>query len=205
MKQLQLLPEEKIRKEHGGSLGLGRRRRRRPMNIKTPLHLVLRSDFAYDGRSLMRHRPLIQKILKKAQIRFGIRIYEQAIVSNHIHLLVKGSDRQSLQNFFRVVAGHIAQGILRDFPILPSEKPRRGGAPGNKDTKAKTRETENKFWQVRIYSRIVSWGRDYFAAKRYVLNNTLEALGLIPYKPRKKGGGAPKSDQSARARTENTS
>ncbi len=147
--------------------------------MKRPLHLVLRSDFAYGSRSLLRHRPLIEKIIAKAKKRFAIRVYEMAIVSNHIHVIIMGCTRQDLQNFFRVVAGHIAQELLRQFPILPSEKTKGGGA-------SKSREKENKFWQNRIYTRIVSWGREYLAVKEYVAQNALEALGLIPYKTRAK-------------------
>ncbi len=147
--------------------------------MKTPLHLVLRSDFASGSRSLLRHRPLIEKVIAKAKKRFAIRVYEMAIVSNHIHIMIKGHTRQDLQNFFRVVAGHIAQELLRQFPVLPSERVQRGGA-------SKTREIENKFWQTRIYSRIVSWGREYSTVKEYVIQNALEALGLTPYKTRAK-------------------
>ena len=109
-----------------------------------------------------------------------------AVVSNHIHIVVKGKHRRDLQNFFRVVAGHIAQEILRKFPILPGEQDRRGGAPTTGLRTTKTREKENKFWQTRIYSRVVSWGREYLRVKKYVIQNTLEALGLVPYKIRAK-------------------
>ncbi len=179
MKQLHLIPKFNVRKEHGGTLSLGKRRKKRPLSLKKPLHLVLRSDFAFGSRSLLRHRPLIEKVLAKAKKRFAIRIYEMAIVSNHIHIMIKGHTRQDLQNFFRVVAGHIAQELLRQFPVLPSETAQRGGA-------SKTREKENRFWQTRIYSRIVSWGREYSNVKEYVIQNALEALGLIPYKTRAK-------------------
>ncbi len=177
MKQLFLLPKSNTRKEHGGTLALGKRRTRRHLSVKAPLHLVLRSDFAFGPRSLVRHRPLVERIIKKAKKRFHIRVYELAVVSNHIHLLVKGYSRQDLQNFFRVVAGHIAQEILRLFPVPAREHAKRGGAPED-------REKENKFWQTRIYSRIVSWGREYLNVKKYVIQNECEALGLIPYHAR---------------------
>ncbi len=195
MKQLHLISRSNIRKEHGGTLSLGKRRKQRPLSLKTPLHLVLKSDFAHASRSLLRHRPLIEKIITKAKKRFRIRVYEVAIVSNHIHLVVKGRHRRDLQNFFRVVAGHIAQDILRQFPILPRERARAGGAPNKSVRTGKTREKENKFWQTRIYSRIVSWGREYLRVKRYVIQNTLEALGLIPYKARAKQRSAKKRRQ----------
>jgi len=175
------------RKEHGGTLLLGKRRARRPLSIKSPLHLVLRSDFAVGARSLLRHRSLINAILDKAAKKFGVSIYERAIVSNHIHLLIRGKNRTQLQNFFRVVAGHIAQQILRKFPLIRGEKPRvSGGAPSSQIPLPKrSRERENKFWQTRIYSRILSWGREFKTVKAYVIQNTLEALGIMTYKKRK--------------------
>lgn len=179
MKQLQLISEFNSKKEHGGTFSVGKRRKRRPLVLKKPLHLVLRSDFAHGPRSLTRHRPLVEKIIAKAKKKFAVSVYETAIVSNHIHLLVMGRTRRDLQNFFRVVAGHIAQELLRQFPVLPSERQKRGGASGN-------REKKNKFWQTRIYSRIVSWGREFSNVKNYVIRNTLEALGLIPYTTRAK-------------------
>jgi REP element-mobilizing transposase RayT len=196
MKQLQLILKFNSRREHGGTLSLGKRRKQRPLSVKTPLHLVLKSDFAFGSRSLLRHRPLIAKVIAKAKKRFYIRVYEMAVVSNHIHLVVKGYRRRDLQNFFRVVAGHIAQEILREFPI---ERGKRGGAPVSLSTERKTRETENKFWQTRIYSRIVTWGREYLAVKRYVIQNTMEALGIIPYIERKQ------SPKSCRRNNENSS
>lgn len=185
MKQLHLFPEFNARKEHGGTFAVGKRRNQRPLSLKKPLHLVLRSDFACGSRSLVRHRPLIEKVIAKAKKRFSIRVYEVAVVSNHIHVMVKGHSRRDLQNFFRVVAGHIAQELLRQFPILPSERVRPGGASGASSA-LKSRERENKFWQTRIYSRIVSWGREYLNVKKYVVQNALEALGLIPYQTRAK-------------------
>lgn len=186
MKQQSFIPNSS-RREHGGSLLVGRRRTRRPLSPKKPLHLVLRSDFAVGSRNLLKHQQLILRVLAKSARRFRIRIYEKAIVSNHIHLLVRGRSRRDLQNFFRVFAGHTAQQILECFPIRPGEKPKPGGAPiqsGNR--RGKTRESENKFWQTRVYSRVVTWGREYLTVKRYVVRNSLEALGLIAYQVRKK-------------------
>jgi hypothetical protein len=42
-----------------------------------------------------------------------------------------------------------------------------------------------KFWQFRPFSRVMSWGRDFKSGCEYVVQNTLEALGFIPYKPRR--------------------
>jgi REP element-mobilizing transposase RayT len=213
MKQLNLIKPSK--KEHGGIHSLGRRRSRRPITTKEPLHITLHSDFAKGSRSLLRHRPLINHVIQKASKRFGIRVYQRAICGNHIHLLIRGRCRTDIQNFFRVVAGHIAQGILQEFPLLESEHTcvvsavggahrdapdtRRGGAPHarevHKDANKKTEKTkgcvknQRKFWALLIYSRVVTWGREYKTVMNYIHKNILEALNLIAYTPRKKRGG----------------
>jgi REP element-mobilizing transposase RayT len=219
MKQLNLIKPTK--KEHGGIHSFGRRRSRRPLTTKEPLHVTLRSDFARGSRSLLRHRPLINYVIQKASLRFDIRVYQKAICGNHIHLLIRGRNRTDIQNFFRVVAGHIAQRILKEFPLLASERDRglsggggalnfnvgtqaggalnlsRGSAHGaQKDVAEKSEKpkgcTKNrrKFWALLIYSRAVTWGREYKTVSNYIHKNILEALNIIAYTPRKRRGGA---------------
>jgi REP element-mobilizing transposase RayT len=199
MKQLKLIKPTK--KEHGGMHSFGRRRSRRPLTTKEPLHVTLRSDFARGSRSLLRHRPLIYYVIKKASKRFDIRVYQKAICGNHIHLLIRGRSRTDIQNFFRVVAGHIAQGILREFPLLRAEQEcglRGGGGaqcalknePEKSEKHKGCAKNQRKFWALLIYSRVVTWGREYKAVTNYIQKNILEALNLIAYAPRKKRGGA---------------
>jgi REP element-mobilizing transposase RayT len=176
MKQLSLERPKKRKTEHGGLFSIGKRRSKRPLNMKKSHHVTMRSELARGRRSLLRHRNLIDFILYKASRRFRVRIYEKAICGNHIHLLVKAPTREDLQNFFRVTAGHIAQEILRLYPLQPHEKKVRGGALKN----------QRKFWGALLYSRIVQWGYDFITVKRYVVQNVLESLGIIPYQPRKK-------------------
>jgi REP element-mobilizing transposase RayT len=173
------------RKEHGGSFSYRKRRAKRILSIKNPLHVTLRSEFAYGARSLLKHQPSINHIAKKFSKRFGVKIYRQAICGNHIHLLIKGQSRIGLQNFFRVFAGHTAQGILRNFPIKPSERRQRGGASMSELNQG-CLKNRRMFWDLLVYTRIVSWGREFRTVDRYVIQNTLEALKLITYVPRKK-------------------
>lgn len=195
MQQRSFLKTHRFSKIHGGEPSIGRRRARRPLTTKLPIHVTLRSDFAYGGRCLMKHHRLIYAILRKASKRFNISIYERAICGNHIHLLVRGKKRIDLQNFFRVVAGHIAQQILLQFPIRQSERlankllnrrHQRGGAPSTAENKCKHPKNQYKFWQALVFSRLLSgWGREYQSVKKYIVQNTLEALKLIPYQQRK--------------------
>lgn len=114
MQQTSFLRTQRFSKLHGGEPSIGRRRARRPLTTKLPIHVTLRSDFAYGGRCLMKHYKLIYAILRKASKRFNISIYERAICSNH------------------------AQQILLQFPIRQNERlatkllnrrKQRGGAP----------------------------------------------------------------------------
>ena len=189
------------RKEHGGALSLSSRRSRRPLSTKHPLHLTLRSDFAYGPRSLLKHKSTINHIGKKFSRRFGVQIYRQAICGNHLHLLVRGTSREGLQNFFRVFAGHIAQQILGTAPISDLERSKaRGGAPAfeapytKKAPKPQSvsqkmpvlgcKKNQRKFWALLTYTRVISWGKEFSIVSRYITQNTLEALRLIAYKPR---------------------
>ena len=167
-------------KDHGGSLSVNTRRSRRPINIKNPIHIVLRSDLAKGSRSLLKHKTLIRKITLRSAKRFNIQVYEKAICGNHLHMLVRAKRRSDIQNFFRVLAGHIAQELLRLFPLSKNE---RGGAQGRKVKGCK--KNQRKFWSLLLYSRIVSWGGDFQNVSNYIIQNTLEALRLIPYQPRK--------------------
>ena len=203
MKQQSFL--KTTRKEHGGVLSLRSRRLRRPLSTKHPLHLTLRSDYAYGSRSLLKHRALINHIGKKFSRRFGVQIYRQAICGNHLHLLVRGTHRVGLQNFFRVFAGHIAQQILGTAPISEAERSKvlraqmkqsRGGAPQFEAPSQKLvtfrrkkesngcKKNQRKFWALLTYTRLMSWGKEFTAVSDYILRNTLEALRLIAYQPR---------------------
>ena len=42
------------------------------------------------------------------------------------------------------------------------------------------------FWLRPAWKRIVHWGMDFLNLHRYIYQNQLETLGLIPYQPRKK-------------------
>ena len=189
------------RKEHGGALSHQKRRSKRLLSIKDPIHLTLRSDLAFGARSLMKHQNLIRHVIQKFSKRFNVKVYRHAICGNHIHLLIKGDSRVGLQNFFRVLAGHIAQRIVKEFPITLSEqkyrdfklkqKPGGASASATKNTvnTAKKpvgcRKNQRQFWALLVYTRMITWGPEFKTVSLYILRNTLEALNLIAYKPRK--------------------
>lgn len=168
-----------LRRDHGGSLSKHTRRGRRPLSTKQTLHVTLRSDLATGPRSLLLHRQRVHSVLCKAQKLFRVRVYEYAVCGNHLHCLIRGRSRTDLQNFFRVFAGHLAQQILAAWPLSPDEEQKQ------QSTQRGCRKNRRRFWALLIYSRIVTWGREFNHVRRYIVQNTLEALCKIAYRPRK--------------------
>jgi len=175
-KQLSLFNERKPKKDHGGSLAIKKRRSKRPLNIKQSHHITMKSHHAIGPRSLFRHKKMILHLIKKNSAQFRIKVYEYAIQGNHVHLLVKAQSREGLQNFFRVIAGHTAQQILKQYPL-----PCAGGATQKRKG---CKKNQRRFWSYLLYSRIVSWGREFKRVMSYIQKNTLELLQIIAYEPR---------------------
>ena len=171
-------PKQKT--EHGGSFAIKKRRAKRPLNPKNAHHLVLRSELARGERSLFKNKALAMRILVKYAKKFNIRIYGKCINTNHIHLHVKGRTKEDLQNFFRVFSGQVAQELLLKYPLQKHESP---PSPGGTHPKNK-----RSFWSTLIYSKIISWGREYQNVQSYIIRNIRESLGLIPYTERRRTG-----------------
>src|SRR3954447_6125406 len=79
------------RGEHGGSIGVGRRKVARPVATRRPIHVVLRSTRATGAWSLRRRTTdaHIRTTMRALAQRYGVRIYELANAGNHLHLLLR--------------------------------------------------------------------------------------------------------------------
>ena len=166
-KQL-LFPEfEKLKiKDFGGSLIKGNPREQRPISVKRPLHLVMRSSLAKGERSFLnpRRSRIIRELVHRSAKDHGVKVYRFANSGNHLHFILLPGTRTSFQRFIRSISGVIARLTLGA---------QRGKALGL------------KFWDARPFTRILEWGKDYRYACAYLKQNILEALGFIPYRHRK--------------------
>ena len=169
MKQKILIPEErnwKNRYQHGGSLLKNKRKSARPISTKKPMHFVLRSNRARGSLSFLknkRHKEIDTIIRRQAQL-FGIKIYQTAVNSNHIHILIRIKNRYLWKKWIKAVSGLVARFILNR---------ERGHV-----------QPKIQFWDARPWSRIVEWGKAFTSVSKYVRQNFLEAWGFIPYRPR---------------------
>jgi len=143
------------RMEHGGDFRRGRRKLERPVSVRRPMHVVLRSERARGGWSMRKHQTTIREALRACVLRSGVRVYEFANVGSHLHLLVRARRRDAFQRFLRTFAGIVARivtGARRGRPL-------RGGP----------------FWSRLAWSRVVAWGRDFWGVRHYVFRNRIEA------------------------------
>lgn len=180
--QQQFLDEQfKVKKEFGGSLlKKSHAKTSRPISTKQAMHLTLRSTKAKGERSFLATRTRSKLIEDKIRInakKFGVQIYRYANVGNHLHLLVRPTYRRGFISFLRAISGVIAR------IALGAE---RGQAKSSESSVASSEEKQNiQFWDQRPWTRILMWMADYINVKKYVNQNFSEAMGFIPYSPRK--------------------
>lgn len=164
MKQLSLGFMQNYKKEFGGSLLIGKRKSKRPLSTKHPIHLVLKSSFK--GVFNPSNKSLYELIKKQAR-KYGVRIYDLAINWSHIHCVIRIKGREDYLKFIRSLTSVISQRAKRHDSTL------------------------TQLFTLRPYTRIISWGRDFKRVLNYQVLNQLESFGLIKRnkvckKPRKK-------------------
>jgi|SRR5579859_1253309 len=142
---------EPLRLEHGGEVRVGKRKLERPLDVRRPLHVVLRSTRATGAWSLQtgKNDRVLRTRLRRYALRYAVRVYQFANAGNHLHILLRPTCRIGLQNFLRVFAGVGARLVT-------------GARKGN---------PVGRFWDFLAYSRVVAWGRDFFGVRKYVRTN----------------------------------
>jgi REP element-mobilizing transposase RayT len=146
------LQRELARTEHGGDVRRGRRKLERPVSTRRPMHLVLTSDRARGAWSLRKHDRAVREVLRRMAHRFDVRIYDFANVGSHLHLVLRARRRDAFQAFLRSFAGVVARRV----------------------TGARRARPSGPFFSGLAWSRVVSWGRDYWGLRHYVFRNRIE-------------------------------
>lgn len=157
--------------EHGGSLSFGKRKTFRPIDPKQPLHVVLRSSKAKGALSLLhpRHCNAVESFVRKTAKRWGVRLYRFANVGNHLHLLVQVPTREAWKRFSKELSGGIAQ------IVTGAQK---GVALARSNDENTPESAKRGFWDHLVYTRIVSFGRDFKGMCRYIIKNLFESVGV---------------------------
>lgn len=102
------------KKFFGGALLAGKRKSIRPLSSKDSIHFVLRSQWAMGRDSFLapRNKSSIERIIRRFALKFGVRIYRQTFNSNHIHLLLRITNRVLYRAFIKAVPGKIASHVI---------------------------------------------------------------------------------------------
>jgi REP element-mobilizing transposase RayT len=124
----------------------------------------MKSDLARGKYSLLKkeNSVFIGNLRSRLGKKYFVRTYQFANSGTHLHFLSQYKDKKAFQNFLRAFTGLVARFV----------------------TKTEKGKSFGKFWTSTIWSRLVTWGKAFRVARRYVLQNELEALGIIPYQPR---------------------
>ena len=118
MKQTSFSFFQNYKKEFGGSLLLGKRKEKRPLSTKNPIHLVLKSD---EKASFHPCNQEMKNLIQDTASEFGIKIYDLALNWNHIHCLMKIPSRDSYVKFIRALTSRMkVKFILRPFTRILS-------------------------------------------------------------------------------------
>ena len=151
-----------------------------------------------DSFLVKRNHRHIELIITRFAKKFGVRIYRVAINSNHLHLLLRITNRRLYRAFIKAISGQIASQVMGQQSFLNFARTRKKPPAGDGSKSAiggdglrskieggKDERKKAGFWEFRPFSRIVNWGKDFKNCVKYLKLNVLEAFGFIPYKPRK--------------------
>lgn len=152
-------------KEFGGTNLKGNARTQRPISLKRPMHLVMRSSLAVRELSFLnpKRAKQIQKHVYELGEQKGVEVYCYANGGSHLQLIVRPHSRKAFNGFIRALSGLITRitlGVERGKPL------------------------NLKFWDSKPFTRILEWGSEYERAKENVFRNSFEAPGFAAYKPR---------------------
>jgi REP element-mobilizing transposase RayT len=155
MRQISFEFSNNYKREFGGSLIIGKRKNKRPISTKHPLHIVLKAS---EKKLFKPHNSSLENLIRAQAKKFNIQLYELALNWSHIHLLVRIYERKDYIQFIRSLTSILVQKIKAVRPEL------------------------NKIFNLRPFTRIISWGRDFKNALNYQILNQLESFGLIKRK-----------------------
>jgi REP element-mobilizing transposase RayT len=163
--------EKKASARHGGDHARGKRKTLRPIDTKQALHMTLKSSKARGALSMLHpnHCNAIEKFVRKTAEKWGVRVYRYANVGNHLHLLIRTRSRQAWKNFAKEISGGIAQ------IVTGAQK---GAALPRTQDSTIPESAKRGFWDGLIFTRIVSFGRDFNGVANYLIKNLFEAAGV---------------------------
>lgn len=160
----------KHRYSHGGTLRQKRLgRKARPISTREPIHLVFKANREVVGSGFRNSKrfQILNQVIRKYSSRFHVKIDHFSINGDHLHFVLRAGKRTLFQSFLKVLAGQIAQRLLKEGLLKPVMKTSGGGLV--------------KLWKYRPFTRVVRSWSAYKIVLNYVQLNEKEARGKIKY------------------------
>ena len=149
MQQLQLFKNEDL-KFHGGQINQGKRKTRRPLATKQPIHLVLKCSKEFN---IFREFEQVKYYINKYAWKFHIRVYNLSIQKDHIHFLIKIEDRDSYKKMIRSLTGILARKYGRGiWKLSPFTRVLSWGKE-YKTVQRYLEQNEDEIWGVKAYKK----------------------------------------------------
>lgn len=157
-------------KEFGGDLLSGKRKSIRPLSTKHPLHLVIKSS----GSTLFKPGSrALENLIRHHADKHHIKIYRISLNWSHTHILLKLPSREAYRAFIRTLTARIVDLFSKQ-----------------------TGRSLKGLFDLRPFTRVLSWGRDFRSAMLYHDLNDQEALGLIVRKKTRNKNSKKNPDQN---------
>lgn len=144
--------------EHGGVIR-NSRKRRRPVGVRSSMHLVLKSSKARGKWRFNNYENDIEEILQKFARKNHIQLLTIATAGNHLHLHIKVRGRIYFRAFIRAISSAIMMKITGFSRWNPSPR-------------------GFQFWDQRPFSRIISTWSEFLNLNAYIEINQWEGLGF---------------------------
>jgi REP element-mobilizing transposase RayT len=169
MKQINFGFIKSYKNSFGGSQMLGKRKTKRPLSTKKPIHLILKSTqtgvFSPGNKSL-------EQLITLQAAKFNVQIYEYALNWSHIHLVIRLKQQNDYTKFIRALTSILAQRIYANQRRLRKNILTLKGTGRNA-------LRISKVFTLRPFTRILEWGRDFKVTLSYQIFNQREARGLL--------------------------
>ncbi len=151
--------KKRIPKTFGGQALQGKRKSKRPLSVKSAIHLVIKSEKAKGALSFVSHQSVLGKAISAISKKWNITVYDKAVNFDHVHFVIKIKSELDYRSWIRELTSEIVRLIS-----------------------VRTGSKLTQFFSLRPWTRILHWGRDFKNVRNYLVLNQMEVVGLRPTK-----------------------
>ncbi len=101
--------KKQIAKTFGGQLLQNKRKSKRPLSVKAPIHLVIKSEKAKGNLSFVNHQSIIIRVISIISKKWNVTIYDKVVNFNHIHFIIRIKSEADYRSWIREFTSEIVR------------------------------------------------------------------------------------------------